>query len=204
MLTERRRRLIEVAFPLERVSEYARKDPYLGPPHPQTLHRWWARRPLPACRAFIYASLVDDPETDQERKALLAEVADLASWDAVRKPDRVVRARSEGGSGLTGAQLLDKARRRILECNGGVAPRLMDPFAGGGSIPLEALRLGCEVVANDLNPVAVLILIGSLEYPQRYGQPNSRPVAGIYPGGCTNSRRQPEELCGWRSHRGVS
>ena len=175
-MTERRRRLVEVAFPLEEVSEHSRKDPYLGPPHPQTLHRWWARRPLPACRAFIYASLVDDPDTDQEREELLKEVADLATWDAVRKPDQVVRAREKGGSGLTGAQLLERARRRILECNGGRPPRLLDPFAGGGAIPLEALRLGCEVEASDLNPVAVLILKGTVEYPQMYGRPLAEQV----------------------------
>ena len=140
------------------------------------LHVWWARRPLAACRAFIYASLVDDPETDAERDALLVEVADLASWDAVRRPGRVVRTEAEGGSGLTGMQLLERARGRILACNGGEPPRLLDPFAGGGAIPLEGLRLGCEVEASDLNPVAVLILKATLEYPQKYGQPHSRPV----------------------------
>jgi len=175
-LAERRRRLIEVAFPLEEVSEYSRKDPYLGSPHPQTLHRWWARRPLPACRAFIYTSLVDDPGNDKEREEILKEVADLASWDAVRKPDQVVRPREKGGSGLTGRQLLERARQRILECNGGKPPRLLDPFAGGGAIPLEALRLGCEVEASDLNPVAVLILKGTLEYPQKYGRPLAEQV----------------------------
>lgn len=172
----RRRRLIEVAFPLDEISDYSPRDKYLGAPHPQTLHTWWARRPLPACRAFIYASLVDDPEDDGEREGLLKEVADLASWDAVRNPEQVVRPRADGGSGLTGTELLERARRRILASNGGKAPRLLDPFAGGGAIPLEGLRLGCEVEASDLNPVAVLILKGTVEYPQKYGQPNSQPV----------------------------
>ncbi len=176
MTSPRRKRLIEVAFPLEEVSADARKDPYRGSPHPQTLHRWWARRPLAACRAFIYASLVDDPDSDTEREELLKEVADLASWDAVRHPDRIVRTEDEGGSGLTGTELLDRARRRILDDNGGKPPKLLDPFAGGGAIPLEGLRLGCEVEASDLNPVAVLILKGTIEYPQKYGQPYSRPV----------------------------
>jgi len=165
-----------VAFPLEEVSAHSRREKNIRHGHISTLHIWWARRPLAACRAFIYASLVDDPETDAERDELLKEVADLASWDAVRNPERVVRPREEGGSGLTGAQLLERARQRILDCNGGKPPRLLDPFAGGGAIPLEALRLGCEVEASDLNPVAVLILKGTVEYPQRYGQPNSRPV----------------------------
>ena len=172
----RRKRLIEVPFPLEEVSSDSRIDKYRSAPHPQTLHPWWARRPLAACRAFIYASLVDDPETDVEREDLLKEVADLSNWDAVRHPELVVRAKADGGSGFTGAQLLERARRRILDCNGGKAPKLLDPFAGGGAIPLEGLRLGCEVEASDLNPVAVLILKGTVEYPQKYGQPNSRPV----------------------------
>ena len=176
MTTPRRKRLIEVAFPLEEVSAHSRPEKNAPPGHISMLHIWWARRPLAACRAFIYASLVDDPETDTEREDLLKEVADIASWDAVRHPDRVVRTTEDGGSGLTGTQLLERARQRILDCNGGKPPKLLDPFAGGGAIPLEGLRLGCEVEASDLNPVAVLILKGTVEYPQKYGQPNSRPA----------------------------
>lgn len=171
-MTERRKRLIEVAFPIEEVSEYSRLDPYQGAPHPRVIHLWWARRPLAACRAFIYASLVNDPETDAQREELLKEVADLASWDAVRKPDQVVRAKPKG-TGMTGHELLRRARERILRDNNGKAPRMLDPFAGGGAIPLEALRLGCEVEASDLNPVAVLILKATVEYPQTYGRPLS-------------------------------
>ena len=174
--TTRRKRLIEVAFPLEEVSAHSRREKNVRHGHISTLHIWWARRPLAACRAFIYASLVDDPDSEAEREELLKEVADLASWDAVRHPDRVVRSKTEGGSGLTGTELLERARRRMLDCNDGKPPKLLDPFAGGGAIPLEGLRLGCEVEASDLNPVAVLILKGTVEYPQKYGQPNSRPV----------------------------
>ncbi len=170
-MTERRKRLIEVAFPLEEVSEHSRREKNVRHGHISTLHIWWARRPLAACRAFIYASLVDDPPTEAEREELLREVADLASWDAVRKPDTVVRQKDKGGSGLTGRELLRRARERILRDNDGKPPRLLDPFAGGGAIPLEALRLGCEVEASDLNPVAVLILKGTVEYPQKYGRP---------------------------------
>ena len=94
----------------------------------------------------------------------------------MRHPDKVVRTKEDGGSGLTGTALLERARQRILDCNGGRPPKLLDPFAGGGAIPLEGLRLGCAVEASDLNPVAVLILKGTVEYPQRYGQPDSRPV----------------------------
>ena len=188
--TPRRKRLIEVAFPLEEVSAHSRREKNVRHGHISTLHIWWARRPLAACRAFIYASLVDDPETYAEREELLKEVADLASWDAVRHPDRVVRAKGDGGSGLTGTELLERARRRILDCNDGKPPKLLDPFAGGGAIPLEGLRLGCEVEASDLNPVAVLILKSTIEYPQRYGQPNSRPVPDyILTAGADDSQR---------------
>ena len=176
MTTPRRKRLIEVAFPLEEVSAHSRREKNVRHGHISTLHIWWARRPLAACRAFIYASLVNDPGNDSEREELLKEVADLASWDAVRHPDRVVRKKEDGGSGLTGTALLERARQRILEDNEGKPPKLLDPFAGGGAIPLEGLRLGCEVEASDLNPVAVLILKGTVEYPQKYGQPNSRRV----------------------------
>ena len=87
----------------------------------------------------------------------------------------VIRPKPQG-SGLTGHKLLERARKRILDCNGGKPPRLLDPFAGGGAIPLEALRLGCEVEASDLNPVAVLILKGTVEYPQNYGRPLAKQV----------------------------
>ena len=176
MTTTRRKRLIEVAFPLEEVSAHSRREKNIRKAHISTLHIWWARRPLAACRAFIYASLVNDPSSDAEREELLKEVADLASWDAVRHPDRIVRKKSDGGTNLTGTQLLERARHRILNDNEGKPPKLLDPFAGGGAIPLEGMRLGCEVEASDLNPVAVLILKGTVEYPQKYGQPNSRPV----------------------------
>ena len=188
-MSERRKRLIEVAFPLEKVSEHSRREKNVRQGHISTLHIWWARRPLAACRAFTYASLIDDPETEAEREALLREVADLASWDAVRHPGRVVRPEEEGGSGLTGTQLLKRARQRILDCNEGKPPKLLDPFAGGGAIPLEGLRLGCEVEASDLNPVAVLILKGTVEYPQKYGQPDSRPVPDyIHEADATNAQ----------------
>src|SRR6266567_5569450 len=112
----RRKRLIEVAFPLEEVSAHSRREKNVRHGHISTLHIWWARRPLAACRAFIYESLIDDPEDDREREELLKEVADLASWDAVRKPELVVRSREQGGSGLTGTELLSRARQRILDC----------------------------------------------------------------------------------------
>ena len=129
-----RKRLIEVAFPLEEVSAHSRREKKVHHGHISSLHIWWARRPLAACRAFIYASLVADPGNDADREELLREVADLASWDAVRHPDKIVRAKANGGSGLTGTELLERARRRILDDNSGKPPRLLDPFAGGGDV----------------------------------------------------------------------
>ena len=126
---------------------------------------------------FIYASLVDDPETDAEREELLKEVADLASWDAVRHPDRVVRTKEDGGSGLTGTELLERARRRILDVQWMASLRsYLIPSRVEGQSLWKVCALGCEVEASDLNPVAVLILKGTVEYPPKYGQPDSRPV----------------------------
>ena len=166
-----------MAFPLEEVSAHSRREKNVRHGHISTLHIWWARRPLAACRAFIYASLVNDPDTDAEREDLLKEVADLASWDAVRHPERVSAKKGRKAvAGLQARNSWSAPDSRILEDNDGSPPKLLDPFAGGGAIPLEGLRLGCEVEASDLNPVAVLILKGTVEYPQKYGQPDSRPV----------------------------
>src|SRR5579883_3278931 len=121
------KRLIEVDLPIKLISEQARREKSIRHGHISTLHIWWARRPLAACRAFIYASLIDDPEDDAERDELLKEIGDLAAWKAVREPDAVVRPKPEG-SGLTGAELLRRARERILAANGGKPPRLLDPF----------------------------------------------------------------------------
>jgi putative DNA methylase len=123
--------------------------------HISTLHIWWARRPLAASRAAVFATLVPDTEENYQL------VKKIVPWEAVK----------DGNS----KDILE-ARRRVLEAGGGTPPRVLDPFAGGGAIPLEALRLGCETHALDLNPVAYLILKATLEYPQRFGQPNSRPV----------------------------
>ena len=160
------------------MSAHSRREKNIRHRHISTLHIWWARRPLAACRAFIYSSLVNDPGNDREREELLREVADLASWDAIRHSESVVRSREDGGTGLTGVRLLERARQRILDSSGGRPPNLLDPFAGGGAIPLEALRLGCHVEASDLNPVAALILKATVEFPHKFAQADSRPVPG--------------------------
>jgi len=148
--------LIEIDFPLRRVSEESVREKNIRHGHISTLHIWWARRPLAASRATALAALL--PNDPQRREEFLALVRDLSPWEAV--------ARGENPR-------LERARQLIREAFGGRAPRVLDSFAGGGAIPLEALRLGCETYALDYNPVAVLINKAVLEYPQKFGRPES-------------------------------
>lgn len=149
------RRFIEVDFPIGPVSEASVREKNIRHGHISTLHIWWARRPLAASRASIYAALIPEPSDEETRLKKSQFIAELCKWENSLNP-----------------RLLEKARREILEANGGRPPRVLDCFAGGGSIPLEALRLGCETHALELNPVAVLILKATLEYPQKYGDPD--------------------------------
>ncbi|WP_027892739.1 DUF1156 domain-containing protein [Calidithermus chliarophilus] len=152
---KQKRRLIEHRLPLKEISEASAREKSIRHGHISTLHIWWARRPLAASRAAVFGTLV--PDTDENYEL----VKQIVPWEAVK-------------DGNNGAIL--EARRRVLEANGGKPPKVLDPFGGGGAIPLEALRLGCEVYSLDLNPVAHLIQRATLEYPQKYGQPGSRPV----------------------------
>lgn len=148
---------IEYDFPVKEVSEHSAKEKNIRHGHISTLHIWWARRPLASSRATIYASLVPAPKDEKEREERSKFIAELSKWE-----------------NSNNKALIEKARQDILDANGGVPPKVLDPFAGGGAIPLEALRLGCETYASDLNPVAVLIEKATLEYPQKYGQPIPR------------------------------
>jgi len=147
------KRLIEVDFPLKEVSEESVREKNIRHGHISTLHIWWARRPLAASRATIYAALVPAPKDDKELKEKLNFIAELSRWE-----------------NSLNEKLIEKARKDIKEFFGGKAPKVLDCFAGGGSIPLEALRLGCETYALEYNPIAVLILKAVLEYPQKYGK----------------------------------
>jgi putative DNA methylase len=151
------RRLIEETFPVREVSEESVKEKNIRHGHISTLHIWWARRPLAASRATIYAALVPPPKDTEEWKKKREFIARLSKWENSLNQD-----------------LIEKARKEIVEANGGKPPRVLDPFAGGGSIPLEALRLGCETYASDYNPVATLILKCTLEYPRKYGLSNQQ------------------------------
>ena len=211
------KRLIEVDLPIKRVSEHARREKSIRHGHISTLHIWWARRPLAACRAVICAALWPDPadpdcppafrqaaaqhmqafarQTIQSERlrnltteasigrwmtlsrpdvvldpdnpdhqnvlrfALLDFIADFANWDASTVPEF-----------LATANALTQAAHEALGGAPGIRPLVVDPFAGGGAIPLEALRVGADAFASDLNPVAVLLNKVVLEYIPKYGQ----------------------------------
>jgi len=150
-----RKRLIEHALPLRELSAEAAREKAIRHGHISTLHVWWARRPLTVCRAAVFASLV--PADDMDEEGFQKFVANLCKWEV-----------SDDTS--AGRHLLDQARAMIRKHYPDGPPKVLDSFAGGGSIPLEALRLGCEAHAIEYNPVAYLILKATIEYPQKYGR----------------------------------
>ena len=169
------KRLIEVAFPLEQVSLDSVHEKNVRHGHISTLHIWPARRPLAASRAALIATLLPDPGNAQERQAIYRRMAGtvIETVEDVRVGDRTVaRRKRETQGGILhwkreNGQDLDRFRARIRDACDGRAPRVLDPFAGGGAIPLEAMRLGCEVTAVDINPVAWFILKCTLDYPRQ-------------------------------------
>jgi adenine-specific DNA methylase len=158
MLTTKR--LIEVAFPLEQTSLDAAHEKYVRHGHLSTLHIWPARRPLAACRAALIATLLPDPGDDAERQALLARLGGHVNPETGKTVGGILHWKREASADLAWF------REAIAEHYDG-PPRVLDPFAGGGAIPLEAMRLGCEAAAVDINPVAWFLLKCTLEYPQR-------------------------------------
>ena len=156
------KKLIEVALPLEKINAESAREKSIRHGHPSTLHLWWARRPLAAARAVIWSSLVDDPsshpekfptEEDQnrERQRLFKILEDLVAWE--NSNDDAV---------------LEAAKAEILKSTDGNPPEFLDPFAGGGAIPLEAQRLGLKAHAHDLNPVPVMINKAMIEIPPHF------------------------------------
>ncbi|MCW4015125.1 MAG: DUF1156 domain-containing protein, partial [Candidatus Bathyarchaeota archaeon] len=144
------RRFLEEHFPVKEVSEESVREKGIRRGHISTIHIWWARRPLSSSRAVSYAALVPISET-KEQKKIAKFVAKLSKWESI--------------SDVT---VINKARSMITRFYKGNTPKILDPFAGGGAIPLESLRLGCDTYASDYNPVATLILKCTLEYPGRY------------------------------------
>ncbi len=210
MNTPYKKKLIEVAIPLEAINTASAREKSIRHGHPSTLHLWWARRPLAACRAVLFAQLVDDPSgytdklledptireraeadlamrlqtwrdrkvdahgnlpdtpeptledcaADIERKRLFEIIEDLVKWE-----------------NSTNEEVLERARAEIRRSCGGVMPPVYDPFSGGGSIPLEAQRLGLPAYGSDLNPVAVMIGKAMIEIPPRF-----KDLSPIHPG----------------------
>lgn len=178
--TSSRKKLIEVALPLEAINRESAREKSIRHGHPSTLHLWWARRPLAACRAVLFAQLVDDPSahpeqfpTEQaqeaERRRLFDLIERLVVWE-----------------NTTDEALLAEAHAEILKSTDGNPPPILDPFAGGGSIPLEAQRLGLEAHASDLNPVAVLINKALIEIPPKWAD---RPP--VFPGAAGTTLNWP-------------
>ena len=170
-------RLIEHAFPLQQTSIDSVHEKNVRHGHISTLHIWPARRPLAACRAALIATLLPDPGSAAGRKELCERIAGTLQSKLERKKmpsgEIVERKRMETVGGILhwgreteNADELETLRAEIRKAYGGRAPKVLDPFAGGGAIPLEAMRLGCEATAVDINPVAWFILKCTLEYPQ--------------------------------------
>jgi putative DNA methylase len=172
------RRLIEVAFPLKQASLDSVHEKNVRHGHISTLHIWPARRPLAACRAALIATLLPDPGTPEARRELCERIGGKVIKQIEKKKgpgakgEEKLVEKTVGGILHWGRETENKAdieffRQEIRKAFGGRAPRVLDPFAGGGAIPLEAMRLGCEVTAIDINPVAWFILKCTLEYPQK-------------------------------------
>jgi putative DNA methylase len=184
-------RLIEVAFPLKQASLDSVHEKNVRHGHISTLHIWPARRPLAACRAALIATLLPDPGTPEKRKELLEKIGGKVISEVQKKKVggktvETIKERTEGGILRWGNENnpdMGWFREEIKKAYGGRAPRVLDPFAGGGAIPLEAMRLGCEVTAVDINPVAWFLLKCTLEYPQKLaGQTRPLPKFALESG----------------------
>ncbi|MCX8556763.1 DUF1156 domain-containing protein [Mycolicibacterium mucogenicum] len=182
-----KRKLIEVALPLEAINKESAREKSIRHGHPSTLHLWWSRKPTAAARAVLFAQLVDDPSSSpeefpteelqrKERDRLHKLIERLVVWENTRDE-----------------KLLAEAHAEILKSTGGNPPPILDPFAGGGSIPLEAQRLGLEAHASDLNPVAVLINKALIEIPPKF-----RDQPPVFPG------LADSEIRSWKGAEGLA
>jgi len=185
-----RKKLIEVALPLDAINAASAREKSIRHGHPSTLHLWWARRPLAAARAVIFAQMVDDPSSwpdlfptakkqERERKRLFKIIEDLVVWENTTNEKVLEAAREEIWMSWRRACAENADHPRAKELfDRKVLPAFHDPFAGGGALPLEAQRLGLESYASDLNPVAVLINKAMIEIPPKFaGKPPVNPDA---------------------------
>ena len=211
-----RRKLIEVDLPLSTINAESSREKSIRHGHPSTLHLWWARRPLAACRAVIFASLVDDPSScaeefateeaqQAERERLHDLIRRLVVWENSSEEALINEARYEIARSVARSRGQDAPTEpaAVLEYLRDEALPIYDPFAGGGSIPLEAQRLGLRAIASDLNPVAVLINKALIELPPKFAdQPPVNPEAdplGMMVGKGKRAQRAP-----WRGAAGLA
>ena len=178
--THTRKKLIEVALPLEAINKACAREKSIRHGHPSTLHLWWARRPLAAARAVIFSQMVDDPSAspdlfptqeaqDAERQRLFRIIEELVLWESTTNEKVLDAARDEIKKSWRRTCAQNAEHPRALELfDANKLPAFHDPFAGGGALPLEAQRLGLESYASDLNPVAVLINKAMIEIPPKF------------------------------------
>ena len=205
------KKLIEVALPLDAINEAAAREKSIRHGHPSTLHLGWARRPLAAARAVIFAQMVNDPGYERhlgrgvnkqkaaaERERLFKIIEDLVQWENTNNEEVLERARAEIWNSWRETCALNKHHPQAAELfNPEKLPAFHDPFAGGGALPLEAQRLGLEAWASDLNPVAVTINKAMIEIPPRFA---GRAPVGPLPA----NEKQAKLHEDWRGARGLA
>ena len=206
-MTTTRKKLIEVALPLDAINVASAREKSIRHGHPSTLHLWWARRPLAAARAVIFSQMVDDPsgvpeefptvdDQENERQRLFRIIEELVKWENTTNEDVLQQARAEIWRSWrrTCEQNVDHPQAKEL-FDPEKLPAFHDPFASGGALPLEAQRLGLESYASDLNPVAVLINKAMIEIPPKFAgrppvNPASRGVSAVRPDGAKGKKGQ--------------
>lgn len=213
------KKLIEVALPLDAINVAAAREKSIRHGHPSTLHLWWARRPLAAARAVIFAQMVNDPGYQQgggfkygmnkekaalERERLFKIIEDLVQWENTNNEEVLERARAEIWRSWRETCELNKNHTQAAELfNPEKLPGFHDPFAGGGALPLEAQRLGLESYASDLNPVAVTINKAMIEIPPRFaGRHPVGPEPAVEKGSKKSATKDAFE--DWSGARGLA
>ena len=205
------KKLIEVALPLDAVNEAAAREKSIRHGHPSTLHLWWARRPLAAARAVIFAQMVNDPGYERqyqrgmnkeaaarERERLFGIIEDLVKWENTSNEEVLQKAREAIMESWRETCHLNRDHPQAQELfNPEKLPAFHDPFAGGGALPLEAQRLGLEAWASDLNPVAVTINKAMIEIPPKFA--DRAPVGPVPP-----STRHALSMPGWKGAQGLA
>ena len=211
-----RKKLIEVDLPLDAINKQASREKSIRHGHPSTLHIWWARRPLAACRAVIFASMVDDPSScpdefpdlpsqHEERQRLHNIIEQLVKWENSNDDNLLASARKEIAISVARSrgETAPQKPTEVLNYLRDNAPTVHDPFCGGGSIPLETQRLGLKAVGSDLNPVAVLITKALIELPPKFAnQPPINPDAD--PMGFTTGKGKNKQQVPWRGASGLA